>query len=138
MYCSLSPGHSQLFSVFQCAILKSMEWSGDPKRPFCVDMFVLYNVYMIIHACVMIIQQLSLAVLSVLLIGAGRLTSALPLLTHALADSPSALVHYNMSLLRLKIAHGSSLTAKTSQQTLVQLQEYYKDISSKEKTSLSD
>ena len=131
MYCSLSPGHSQLFSVFQCAILKSMEWSGDPKRPFCVDMFVLYNVYMII-------QQLSLAVLSVLLIGAGRLTSALPLLTHALADSPSALVHYNMSLLRLKIAHGSSLTAKTSQQTLVQLQEYYKDISSKEKTSLSD
>ena len=131
MYCSLSPGHSQLFSVFQCAILKSMEWSGDPKRLFCVDMFVLYNVYMII-------QQLSLAVLSVLLIGAGRLTSALPLLTHALADSPSALVHYNMSLLRLKLAQGSSLTAKTSQQTLVQLQEYYKDISSKEKTSLSD
>ena len=59
---------------------------------------------------------------AVLLVGAGRLTSALSLLTSAVSgSSENMIVRYNLALLKVKLAHNSSTLTP---QTLTALQRY--------------
>ena len=59
---------------------------------------------------------------AVLLVGAGRLNSALSLLTCAVGESSKSMVlRYNLALLRVNMAHNSSIITP---QTLVALQRY--------------
>ena len=69
-------------------------------------------------------QQIGLTVLSVLMIGAGRLNSALSLLSSASVHAPMVnVLHYNFTLLKVKIAlRSSSQLSDLSHQTLLNLQ----------------
>ena len=68
-------------------------------------------------------QQMSLAVLSVLLVGAGKLASSLSLLRSLCSESSSNVLNYNMTLLKLMLSQGShSLTAQSARTLLTQQQ----------------
>ena len=63
-----------------------------------------------------------MCVRAVLLVGAGRLTSALSLLTSAVSgSSENVLARYNLALLKVKLAHASSTVTP---QALIALQRY--------------